>query len=121
MKILVIDIGNNVKIYAAGHLKGVKVPSDPKFTPPQMLMVLRQVTKGWKYSAVSMGYPGAALQGKLLHEPAHLGPGWVGFDFEKAARKRLGENKWMKAVHDVVAKLKNALEADYIVLGGGNA
>jgi len=35
--------------------------------------------------------------------------------------ERLGKKKWRKAVTDVVACLVNALEADYVVLGGGNA
>jgi polyphosphate glucokinase len=35
--------------------------------------------------------------------------------------KRLGKKKWQKAVDDVVARLKAALVADYVVLGGGNA
>ena len=35
--------------------------------------------------------------------------------------KRLGKNKWRRHVADVIAQLKTALEADYVVLGGGNA
>jgi predicted NBD/HSP70 family sugar kinase len=35
--------------------------------------------------------------------------------------KRLGKNKWRRYVAKVVKQLKNALEADYVVLGGGNA
>jgi polyphosphate glucokinase len=35
--------------------------------------------------------------------------------------KRLGKKKWQKAVDDVVTRLKAALVADYVVLGGGNA
>lgn len=35
--------------------------------------------------------------------------------------KRLGKKKWRKFVADVVSRLKNALIADYVVLGGGNA
>jgi len=35
--------------------------------------------------------------------------------------KRIGDKKWAKAVEDVVARLKAALVADYVVLGGGNA
>jgi polyphosphate glucokinase len=35
--------------------------------------------------------------------------------------KRLGKKKWRKAVFDVVALLKAATQADYVVLGGGNA
>lgn len=35
--------------------------------------------------------------------------------------KRLGKKKWRQHVADVVARLKTALEADSVVLGGGNA
>jgi predicted NBD/HSP70 family sugar kinase len=35
--------------------------------------------------------------------------------------ERLGKQKWQRAVLDVVARLKEALIADYVVLGGGNA
>jgi len=38
-----------------------------------------------------------------------------------AGRSRLGSKKWRHAVHDVVDQLRVALEADYVVLGGGNA
>jgi polyphosphate glucokinase len=34
--------------------------------------------------------------------------------------RRLGKKKWRRAVEDVVARLKAALVADYVVLGGGN-
>jgi len=35
--------------------------------------------------------------------------------------KRLGKKKWREHVFDIVKQLKSALEADYVVLGGGNA
>jgi len=35
--------------------------------------------------------------------------------------KRMGKKKWRRNVAEVVEELKNALEADYVVLGGGNA
>jgi len=35
--------------------------------------------------------------------------------------KRMGEKRWRKHVHEVVGRLKAALVADYVVLGGGNA
>ena len=38
-----------------------------------------------------------------------------------AGLKRLGKKKWRRHVADVVKQLKTALEADYVVLGGGNA
>jgi polyphosphate glucokinase len=34
--------------------------------------------------------------------------------------QRLGKKKWRRHVAEVVAQLKNALEPDYVVLGGGN-
>jgi polyphosphate glucokinase len=34
--------------------------------------------------------------------------------------ERVGRKKWQRAVFDVVARLKAALQADYVVLGGGN-
>ena len=38
-----------------------------------------------------------------------------------AGLKRLGKKKWRRHVNDVVRQLKTVLEADYVVLGGGNA
>ena len=38
-----------------------------------------------------------------------------------AGLKRLGKKKWRRHVNDVVKQLKTALEADYVLLGGGNA
>ncbi len=35
--------------------------------------------------------------------------------------KRLGKKKWRQNVFDIVKRMKAALEADYVVLGGGNA
>lgn len=37
-----------------------------------------------------------------------------------AGMRRLGKKKWQEAVFDVVARLKHALQAEYVVLGGGN-
>ena len=35
--------------------------------------------------------------------------------------KRLGRRKWQRQVIKVVAELRDALEAEHVVLGGGNA
>jgi hypothetical protein len=57
-------------------------------------------------------------------ELAHL-PYKKGYTFEDyvgiRGLKKLGKKKWQRTVEDVVARLKNALIADYVVLGGGNA
>ena len=70
---------------------------------------------------------GAALVGDHVAVPlevAHL-PYRRKFTFEDCVGKRgldrMGGKRWEKAVHDVVARLKAALVADHVVLGGGNA
>jgi polyphosphate glucokinase len=69
---------------------------------------------------------GSALIVDGILEPmelAHL-PYKNGKTFEDyigdSALKRRGQKKWTKSVFDVVAKLKSGLQADYVVLGGGN-
>jgi polyphosphate glucokinase len=185
--ILVIDVGGtNVKLLATGRKEPLKIPSGPTMTARRMVQQVRKATAGWKYTAVSIGYPGPVLHGNPVHEPHNLGHGWVGFDFKKAfgcpvrmindaamqalggyeggrmlflglgtglgsalivdgvlepmelahlpykkatyedyvglaGLKRFGKKKWRRHVADVVAQLKSALQADYIVLGGGNA
>lgn len=85
MKILVIGIGGtHVKVLATGQRKIVKFPSGPKLTPAKLLGAVRDATAGWKYNAVSIGYPGPVAQGRPVAEPYNLGHGWVGFDFKKA-------------------------------------
>jgi polyphosphate glucokinase len=57
---------------------------------------------------------------ELAHLPYKKGrtyEDYVGLD----GLKRLGKKKWRHHVNDVVKQLKTALEADYVVLGGGNA
>lgn len=84
-QILVIDVGGtHVKLLAAGRSQPVKIPSGPKLTPKAMVSAVRKATAGWKYSAVSIGYPGPVMHGRPVSEPANLGRGWVGFDFKKA-------------------------------------
>src|SRR5579859_146371 len=42
-------------------------------------------------------------------------------DVGDRGRRRMGIKKWRRAVKTVVESLQTALEADYVVLGGGNA
>jgi polyphosphate glucokinase len=188
MKILVIDVGGtHVKLLASGRRAPLKIPSGPTLTPRRMVSAVKRLTDGWKYDAVSIGYPGAVIHGRPVHEPHNLGPGWVGFDFRRALGKpvkvvndaamqalgsyrggrmlflglgtglgsalvvdgvvepmelahlpykkgrtyedyvglhgleRLGKKKWRRAVEDVAVRLKYALQAEDLVLGGGNA
>lgn len=186
--VLVIDVGGtHVKISDQHHKAPVKIDSGPKMTARQMAVDVREATAGWKYSAISIGYPGPVLHGRPLSEPHNLGQGWVGFDYKKAfgcpvkivndaamqaigsyeggrmlflglgtglgsamivdgvlepmelahlpyrrgrtyedyiglaGLERLGKKKWRRHVFAVTEQLKSAMEADYVVLGGGNA
>lgn len=188
MNVLVIDVGGtNVKVSATGRKEPIKIPSGPEMTAQQMVDAVLNATKGWKYEAVSIGFPGPVIHAKPLAEPRNLGGGWVGFNFKAAFQrpvklindaalqalgsdaggrmlflglgtglgsamivdgvlepmelahlpykkgrtfedyvglrglKRLGKKQWTKAVEDVVMRITLALEADYVVLGGGNA
>src|SRR5260370_1671374 len=186
-KVLAIDVGGTqVKVLATGRRKPLEIPSGPKMTAKQMVRDVRQGTIGWRYSVVSIGYPGPVLHGKPVSEPPNLGGGWVGFDFKKAfgrpvrlindaamqalgsykggrmlflglgtglgsalivdgalepmelahlpfkngktyedlvgnaALQRFGKKKWRRYVADVATRLHAALEADEVVVGGGN-
>jgi polyphosphate glucokinase len=186
--ILVIDVGGtHLKLLCTGQSEEVKIVSGPEMTARKMVTQVRKAAAKWKYTAVSIGYPGPVLHHQPLAEPHNLAPGWVGFNFQKAfgcpvkvindaamqalgsyeggrmlflglgtglgsamivdgvlepmelahlpykkgrtyedyvgerGLERLGKKKWRKAVSDVVAQLQSALEAEYVVLGGGNA
>ena len=186
-KVLVVDVGGtHVKIYATGH-RPAKIDSGPAMTPREMVQAVLNVVQGWQYEVVSLGYPGPVFNGSPLRDPSNLGPGWVGFNFQKAfggpvriindaamqalgsyrggrmlflglgtglgsaliidgvlepmelahlpykhgktfeeyvstaALKRRGKKKWIKDLFEVVAQLKNALQVEYVVIGGGNS
>jgi polyphosphate glucokinase len=187
-RILVIDVGGSHIKFRIGPRGAIRrFVSGPDMSAADMARQLRQLVRNLPYQAVSIGYPGLVLRGRIASEPFNLGPGWVGYDFEKAlgrpvrvindatmqavgsyeggrmlflglgtglgatlildgvvepmeighmpykrgrtfedyagerGRERLGNKKWRKAVAEVVARLKEVLEADYVVLGGGNA
>jgi predicted NBD/HSP70 family sugar kinase len=83
--ILVVDVGgSHIKVVATGHRQRLKLDSGSKMTAEAMVCAVRHATSCWRYSAVSIGYPGSVLHGKPVAEPRHLGDGWVGFDFTTA-------------------------------------
>src|SRR6185295_6214288 len=57
---------------------------------------------------------------ELAHLPYKKGRTYEDF-VGLAGLKRLGKKKWRRHVEDVVNQLKTALQAEYVVLGGGNA
>jgi polyphosphate glucokinase len=85
MKVLVVDVGGtHVKILATGHRTPRKFVSGPTMTPQQMVAGVQKIALGWNYDVLSIGYPGPVIGGRPVAEPHNLGPGWVGFNFQKA-------------------------------------
>jgi polyphosphate glucokinase len=85
MRILVVDIGGtHVKILATGEESARQFDSGPELTAREMVEGVKLAAAGWSYDAVSIGYPGPVLDGRIVAEPVHLGAGWVGFDFRAA-------------------------------------
>jgi len=83
--ILVIDIGGTkVKMLASGETEPRKVPSGKTMTPSLLVDVVKEHAIGWKYEAISMGYPGLVGNQGPRSEPGNLGSGWVGFNFGAA-------------------------------------
>ena len=84
-RVLAIDIGgSHVKVRVFGRREMRQVETGPSLTPRRMVDKVHELTGDWSYDAVSIGYPGIVLHGKIVAEPYNLGPGWVGFDFRKA-------------------------------------
>lgn len=84
-RILVVDIGGTkLKILATGETDPRKMPSGRTLTPARMVEAVRELAQGWKYDAVSIGFPGQVGNHGPRSEPGNLGSGWVGFDFAAA-------------------------------------
>lgn len=82
---LVVDVGGtHVKILATGQTDKREFASGPKLTARQMVTKVKRLARGWRYDAVSIGYPGPVMHDRVVAEPHNLGAGWVGFDFKRA-------------------------------------
>ncbi len=85
MKILVVDIGGtNMKTLATGQTARRRMPSGPTLTPHAMVEAVERLTRDLKFDVVSLGVPALVMRGRVVAEPANLGTGWMGFNFEKA-------------------------------------
>jgi len=84
-KILVIDVGGtHIKFHAPGTGEVVKIISGPAMTAADMVAGVKKGAAGWKYDAVSIGYPGPVKDNQPTREPHNLDGGWVKYDFKKA-------------------------------------
>ena len=85
MRVLAIDVGGtHVKVLLSGEATPRKFESGPALTPTEMVKGVKQITKDWKYDAVSIGYPGPVMRDRPIVEPFNLGKGWVGFPYERS-------------------------------------
>ena len=83
--VLVLDIGGtHVKLLASGRRVPVQLESGPRLTPQRLVANVRAATAGWRYDAISIGYPGPVVRGRPVAEPHNLARGWRRFDFARA-------------------------------------
>ncbi len=84
-RILVIDVGgSHVKFRMGPEGEIRRFESGPDMSAAVMARKVRQMTKDLPYEAVSIGYPGPVVRGRIIGEPHNLGSGWVRYDFGKA-------------------------------------
>ena len=117
VKVLVLDIGgSNVKLRMTGQSERTKIPTGPDYTPKHLMADLKEVTRGWKFEAVTVGFPAPVIDGKIPFEPKNLGRGWVDFRFEKAFGKPV------KLINDAAMQAVGCYEGDrmlFLSLGTG--
>jgi predicted NBD/HSP70 family sugar kinase len=87
-KVLVVDIGGTYVKLLMSRGDEREFVSGPRMGPKQFLAKFNENARGWKFDAVSIGFPAVVRKERILNDPKHLGKGWVGFNFEKALGKR---------------------------------
>jgi polyphosphate glucokinase len=88
-KILVVDIGGtHVKLMMRAK-EHRQFDSGPKIGPKELVANIKEAAREWTFVAVSIGFPAPVRNGRIMRDPKHLGPGWVGFDFQRALKKRV--------------------------------
>ena len=100
-RILVLDVGgSHVKLHVGARGKPKKMVTGPEMSAAAMVKGIRKLVGPDDYDAVSIGYPGMVIRGRIAAEPFNLGKGWMGFDFEKALGKpvRIINDAAMQAV-----------------------
>jgi len=83
-----VDVGgSHVKALTSNQKERRRFVSGPSLTAEQMVAGTLQAVEGWTYSRVTVGIPAPIRDGKVVHDPANLGKGWVDFDYEAAFGK----------------------------------
>jgi hypothetical protein len=86
-KVLVVDIGGTHVKLMISPAETRKFDSGMNFTPRQFAPAIRKTAAGWKYDAISIGFPSVIKEGRVKKDPKHLGPGWIDWDFAKSLGK----------------------------------
>jgi ROK family len=85
-RILVVDIGGSfVKLLMSERVER-EFASGPRMTPKQFVTRFKDTARGWKFDAVSIGFPAPVRNGRILRNPKHLGKDWVHFNFSSALK-----------------------------------
>jgi polyphosphate glucokinase len=84
--VLAVDVGgSHVKVLiSVADEERRRFASGSNLGPGEMVDGVKAITQDWSYESVSVGVPSPVHGGRIVAEPANLGPGWVGFDFEAA-------------------------------------
>jgi ROK family len=85
--ILVVDIGGTHVKLMISRSETRKFDSGMKLSPRQLVSRIKKHTEGWKYDAISIGFPSVVKKGRIKKDPKHLAPGWIDFDFSKSLGK----------------------------------
>jgi polyphosphate glucokinase len=84
-EVLAVDVGgSHVKMLVNGGSERRRFGSGLELTAGEMVSGVLERTSDWEFGAVSIGIPAPVLANRVVHDPANLGGGWVGFDFERA-------------------------------------
>ena len=83
---------------------------------PECVTIGGWIARAVDFPVILDGVIGPMELGHLPYKKGKTFEEYVG----SAGMRRLGKKKWHEAVFDVVARLKHALQAEYVVLGGGN-
>jgi polyphosphate glucokinase len=86
--VLSVDVGgSHVKALVSNEKERRRFVSGPSLTAAEMVSQTLAMVEGWSWDVVSVGIPAPVSGGKVIAEPANLGGGWVGFDYEAAFGK----------------------------------
>jgi hypothetical protein len=85
--VLVVDIGGTHVKLMISRKETRKFDSGMERSPKELVAQIKENAAGWKYNAVSLGFPSVVREGRIVKEAKHLAPGWVGWNINKSLGK----------------------------------